>query len=432
MTDEQIRDLERQLRAQGIPEAAVREIIERARRAVRRVRLPDKSEESVPGGRFGSETPRWFPLWGQQRYFNADTPSAYGSWPLARAAARTDGAYCFYPFPAAPWADKCPRDSSLVDAMAPELVSVSEFASLHAADEALAAMLQAQRIVLDATPWWDGSRGLSRGGASSWCGFDSVDRPAARWRPREKPWDELGEGERTVKAWKAEVAKLHATPAEYDRATTVLAEAQKRLAADGLAGASRRSQANLRMCRFWFEMSAFHLDALRIYLNEIDRFMPPGADDRKVMITYAPAVRMSDCVDAYDGRTISTQDETKYGHARAPTGEDLSRGWQGNFLAVPTSSPKYRAKRDLDYVLFHLDPRLLPRALRVIDAARDVMAHEARSAWGWTVYYSELHTFVWAPGPTGDGKDDRHGAPDEPPPPPNTPGSKGGGGATPK
>jgi hypothetical protein len=415
------------LRAAGVPEDEIQKV-------VARIRGDAPATGHGKSGRFRSLTPLWFPSYGQQRFFNADSPSAYGFWPFARAAAKAGGLYCFYPFPPGDWADECPRDASLVDALEPELVPVAEFARLRQGDEALAAMIEAQELVFKTTPWTDGSRGSGTpGGASSWCGFEpSCNGVASRWRPREKPWDDFCSGPRSVKSWKEEGGKLAPVVASYDRALRVLADAQQRLAAGRLAGTCRRSVANLRLCRYWFEMSAFHLEALRIYLTELDRFMPPGADESSILITYTSAIKMSDCLDAYDGRTISVEDERRYGHfdGAMPGGKNL-RGYQGNFLATPLDDPNYRAKRDLDFVLFHLDPRLLPRANRMIDAARDVMAHEARSGWGWVVYYSEAFTFIWEPVPKGDGIGDRFGNPVDPVPPPHTP-SGGGGPGTPK
>jgi hypothetical protein len=379
-------------------------------------------------GRFDSSTPLWFPFHGAKKFFNADSPSAYGFWPFARAAAKTGGAYCFYPFPPGGWADVCPRDPSLVDALAPELVAEADFARLRAGDEALAAMLDAQRIVLESTPWTDDAGSMGRGVASSWCGFDQPGRPAARWRPREKPWDWFLEKERSAKDWKAESARLAKVVADYDRALEILGEAQRKLAAGELGGACRRSQANLRLCRFWFETSAFHLDALRLFTGEIERFLPNGAPEKgAVEIAYTRVFKMSDCLEAYDGRTISPAQEKSYGHSD-PRGE--WRGHQGNSLAIAGDDPNYRAKRDLDYVFFRLDPRLLPRALRIVEAGADVMAREAKSGWGWVVYYAEPMTFISRPAPKGDGVSDWPGKPDDAPSGGTTPGSGGGGPST--
>lgn len=384
------------------------------------------------GGRFESRTPLWHPFHGQQKFFHADSPSAYGHWPYARAAAKAGGAYYLYPFPPTEWLDVCPRDAGLVDALAPELVPEEEFVRLRAGDEALAAMLEAQSLVFETTPWTDASRGWMQGGASSWCGFDAPGRAAARWRPREKPWDDFSGDARSVRSWKEQGKKLASVVGSYDRALEVLAAARSRLAEVKLAGASRRSQANLRLCRFWFEMSAFHLDALRLYLTELDRFMPPREDPGNVHITYVPAFRLSDCLDAYDGRTISPLEEQRYAALLGLVRRFEPRGAQDNILPIPRGDPDYRAKREVECALLRLDSRLLPRALRTIEAARDVMAHEGRSAWGWVTYYSEAYTFVWVPGRSPDGGSVRGGeGSDEPPPTPRTP-SGGGGPSTPK
>ena len=100
-----------------------------------------------------------------------------------------------------------------------------------------------------------------------------------------------------------------------------------------------------------------------------------------------PMIKLSDVVPAYDGRTLPPDTESHYprslhrawsfpgredGPARWEPGE-IVPGQQGNILQIPTGHPDFRAERDVDAVLAHLDPRLEPRARRLIAAARAVM-----------------------------------------------------------
>ena len=109
-------------------------------------------------------------------------------------------------------------------------------------------------------------------------------------------------------------------------------------------------------------------------------------------------------------------------------------GQQGNILKIPPNDPKFRAKRDLDRVLKHLDPRLRPRALEMIAAAQEVMRHHARTPWGWSVYYSEAQCFFFDPVDQGldvrprDGTEPPPDVPWSPTPRGSTPGGPTSGG----
>ena len=372
--------------------------------------------------RFTSNTPLWCRRYGGELFFNTDVPSGYGWWPFARAAAATDGEYLFYPFQKVEWLDVCPRDGNVLNALGPELVPRAAWIALRQGDEVLAALIAATRIVEDATPWNSGSHG---GRASGWIGFDSVSPPrlAKQWRPRQKPWDEPIAGPRTVASWKREGGKLATLVPLYDDALRVLDRAERDFAAGRLKSTCPRSVANLRLTRFWFEMSAFHLEALSIYLRELERFVPPDvrASDGEVVITYVPAIKMSDCLAAYDGRELppdedlDLQRDADRMRGFLAARDDLPRGLQDDLLPIPQEDARYRARRALPYVFRRLDPRLVGRATAMVDAGEVVMDRYARSGWGWVVYYSVAYTFVWQPVPPGDSIVDRFGGADPPP-----------------
>lgn len=371
-------------------------------------------------GRFTSSLPTWFPIWGTTLPWTTDCPSGHGWWPFARAAAATGGAFVLYPYAGGRWMDPCLRDDALLDALGPPLGPRAAFASAAKGDPALTAMLRAQEIVLDPTPWTDWSQGYNSrmGGLWGWCGFELPGpAPSRRWEARRKPFD--------LEHWIPGGPKQAALAADraaeaYVRAIRGLAAAQ---ADPRVARAPRRSQAHLRLCRTWFEMSLFHLQALAIGSRDPVAFgaKDPRADDH-YLATWN-AVRMSDCLPAYDGRVLTAAEETAYGMkwSRASSGEP----YQGAFLAIGTGDPNHRALRDADRVLAHLDARLRPQALATIAAAREVITHEARSPWGWVVYYAMLHTYAWSPPDGAPAATERGGS--RPPA-----GSSGGGTTTPK
>ena len=108
--------------------------------------------------------------------------------------------------------------------------------------------------------------------------------------------------------------------------------------------------------------------------------MPAGWDETQdeLFVSHLPLIKVSDVVPAYDGRTLPPETESHYprslhrawsfpgredGPARWEPGE-IVPGQQGNILQIATGHPDYRAERDTEAVLAHLDPRLKPRALR--------------------------------------------------------------------
>jgi hypothetical protein len=341
-------------------------------------------------GRFESSTPIWRVYFGRHILYNTDSPSAFGYWPFVRAAAKSGGSYIFYPFPPAKFHDICPYDPMLLRRLAPETTSRAGFVKAKAGDHAIQALCEASRLVQDATPWSDGL-----GRASGWLGFAST-RPLAlekRFRNRSKPHDWADVGAGTPDAIVSARKRLAGVPALYDRAIAILDRAERDIRDGKVPRPHRRSMANLRLARFWFEMSAFHLAALSLYMIEIEEHLPPDVRDGggEIYIAYAEAIRLSDCLSGYEGRSISLERDLAL--ARPAAGRWA--GAQDNFLSLAPSNPDYRALRHLGQVLKNLDPRLKGRALRMISAAEEVMAHEGRSPWGWMVYYSEACTFVY-------------------------------------
>lgn len=350
--------------------------------------------------RFESLTPSFCRHYGSGVFFNTDCPSGFGHWPFARVAAATGGKYLFYPFPPGKWLDACPQDQSLMGRLAPELGSKEEYLRAKRNDAALDAICKACREVVEETPWTDSAGPNLHERAPGWMFFRST-KPFAvfeRFPTRDRPVDDIPdiEGMSATKL-RREGEELGRVARRYDRAIAVLERAETSILGGAGGPAHPRSVANLALARFWFEMSAFHLDALSIFLRESSRLRERG------IVTYVPTIRMSDCLDGYLSLKISPADEAALRSDFAPP------EYQGNLLAVPQSDPKYRARREIDRVLRNLDPRLRERALRMIAAAESVMQRYARSPWGSVVYYSEAVTFVSEPVEEAAAEFDREG-----------------------
>jgi hypothetical protein len=213
----------------------------------------------------------------------------------------------------------------------------------------------------------------------------------------------------------------------HNAAIQDLDDALAKVNAPGAAPVHPRRRADLTLGRFWMAMSRFHLHALGLYGAEIDRFRPAGATDKDhYLFTYVDAIKLSDCLDAYDGRVLTPELEARYASVAALAPQDRHPHTQDNILPIPLNSPDYRARRDLEQVLKNLDPRLRADALDMLEAAKRVMERYAKTPWGWTVYYSVAVTFIWDPVPVGPGRQRRRGdpAPSDPDDPPTTPRDK--------
>jgi hypothetical protein len=357
-------------------------------------------------------TPFWYGSFtsGDERLFQTDVPSGYGAWELARVAAATGGRYLFYPFPKSDFLDVLPYDASLLSDLAPGYASRARCAAEREGDDVLRALLAAEAQVLARTPWADT---WGRGRAAKRWGAFSGSSPLALtdgWRARRKPYDVVPAGD--AKTIEADGARLAEVLPAYERAIEVLERAHYAWKAGAFRGLPRRDHALLLSARFDYAMSAFHLHALSLYMQEIERFRPPGFEKHTLSyyVTYVPTIRMSDVLEGYERRVLSDALEERF--SRPPGAGGLHR-WQGNLLAIPETDPMYRAQRVPMNVLQYLDPRLVPAALRMVAAARDVMEAYGRSPHGAVVYYSEAYTFVWKPvthlggniGPAGKDKD---------------------------
>lgn len=385
--------------------------------------------------RFDSTTPYWFPRFDGTVFYNNHAPSGYGYWPYARVAAKTGGKYYFYPFPSSRWLDVCPRDVFLLDRLAPELIHETKYLHRLRGDKGFDALAKAANLVSGETPWADGF--YDHRAASGWSSFRRAAPLSfhADWFLRRRPFDivhawsqsQPRDLKRAGRRIRAEVLP------RYDLALEVIDRA---IASDAAAAndcCHPRAMADLKLARFWFAMSAFHLEALSIYAQEVDRFIPDRLRGHLegIWITYVPAIKLSDCLDAYDQRTLSLADEANYARWELPD----QPGQQGNILMIPSDHPDFRAKRSLASVLKHIDPRLRRRAMDMVQSARRVMASYAKTGWGWTTYYSIAYTFIFLPVEGQRTPGARPGGKEPPPPttprgPGTGPGGSAGGGPT--
>jgi hypothetical protein len=402
-----------------LPDASEEELREMAKRILETWDAPPPTgfKSAEPAYRFNALTPVFCPHYGSHTFFNTDCPSRYGYWPFARAAAATGGRYLFYPFKPVDFLDTCPYDPNLLRALAPEYDSRRQFVSARDGDPALQALCRATRLVIGETPWSDGSSWFGGGGrATGWLGFARASPLALekRYRERSKPFDWLDVHQATVQEWKACGKRIARVVPLYDKAIEILDNAAREIA-EGKGGTPhRRSLANLRLARFWFEMSAFHLHALSLYLTELEKHVPQEVLEghRDLWITYVPTIRMSDCLSGYEGVSIPEEmDEALQdrGPLALIAGRDPMPKTQSNILQFEVRDPRYRALRHPRQVMKKLDQRLKPRALRMIDAGAEVMRQEGRSPWGWMVYYCDACTFIYYPVPSNLNPTERPG-----------------------
>ena len=112
---------------------------------------------------------------------------------------------------------------------------------------------------------------------------------------------------------------------------------------------------------------------------------------KEFVVIFDRGIRLSDCLPSYEGRSISRERDQELQVGRP----NPMCGPQGNTLPLQEADPDYRALRHPAEVLKYLDPRLMPRALAMIDAAQEVMRHEGRSPFGWMVYYAVTLDYTW-------------------------------------
>jgi hypothetical protein len=291
-------------------------------------------------------------------------------------------------------------------------------------------VLRAEALVRADTPWYDGVGGLRE--SEGWCGLADTCplRPTLGYRTRRRPIDQPSAGDAGTIA--ALGTRLAAVLPAYDRALEDLDAAWVAVQSGEIAGRGTRVDANLRYARFGFAMSAFHLHALSLTMEEVQRFAPADAPEHafEYGVHYVPTLRMSDVLDGYDGLVMPADKAVAWSPPPRTEADKVLLG-QGNLLTTPPTDPLYRSRRPLSDVVKNLDPRLFRDAHRMIAAAKDVMTDFGRTPWGWAVYYADAYTFVLRPqrdlrgnvGPVTQGK--------KPPKPPTTPKTPGAPAPTP-
>jgi hypothetical protein len=263
-------------------------------------------------------------------------------------------------------------------------------------------MLEVERRLNRAFPWsldlhksgeaqrqW-GPFALSGDGVKYQRGRDPRVRPFEAWLPA------------MTESGAASVhAELSSVGSQIDAAVRTLRLEEAKLAAGGRNVSLRRDIANLRLFAFWLETCAFHAESLCSVLEDLDQRKRDLGIQGDPALAVVPVVRLSDCFNAYDGRTVSA-DEERLLQRRAIDWSDGRRGYMTTMLGTPLNDLRYRARRSLSNVERPLNASLRSRLGRVVAAGQRVLDDYARTPWGWMVYYSELMQVVL---------DDRIGSP---------------------
>jgi len=317
-----------------------------------------------------------------------DCPAAYGYPDLARAVAETDGAYLFYPAPGGTWLDACPYEVGLLSRLAPRFPAGRKPHDEQDSDPVLRVLRSAGREFEDCKPF-----------------------PVCFSVPVAK-----------IRKFEPLVERARKLAGIIDAVLARLEEADRAVRRGTWKGYRRRSLAQLRYAKFLYAMAALHLEAWIFGAGEIKEFVQHDKGWRffkskglKVGLWQVAMFKLSDALPAYDGRKSGSL-------------------WAGH------DSPDYRAQRPLQLVLGEIPDPLRERAKRLILAGRAVMEHEAKTPWGWMVYYSVAVRFQPTWRGKGKEKTPRHTHPfskgDEPTTPkpetpqPGNPASGGGGPTT--
>lgn len=380
----------------GVASADMAAVEERARASLLELRRSGCS-------RFRAYTPRFLPAVQGVRAFNTACPSGYGYWPLARSASAANGIYIFYPRRGPSWLDACPRDESLISRLAPDVESRIAWIG-RCTDDPIVELMARVGGRLARLPLWETGSG-SPPELAGFLAFEFQERIAfnRRFLERALPYDALELQLSSLRDVELSIRRANECIEAYETAIEQIARARTRFEGDPrVTQGHARSMANLRLFEFWLEMSAFHLEALRLFCDDLQLLSSRKFSD-PVRVVYCPAIRLSDCLEAYDGRKVSAIDDAML-TTRTTVPPQCPEGSQSNFLEIRTNDERYRARRDLALVLRNLRPELLGRARRMIAAAERVMNDYARSGWGWIVYYSEASTFIVAPSVNSESK----------------------------
>ncbi|MHC4342755.1 MAG: hypothetical protein ACYSX0_21390, partial [Planctomycetota bacterium] len=277
---------------------------------------------------------------------STDCPSGFGYSEYTHPVADTDGAYIFYPSSSSEWLDACPYEPALLSKLAPRAAPIDVLLDTHKKDPALATLREAGQMAQELA---------KKAGVIEPRPYFPV-KQHSRFEESADSARELAEG-------------LNATLAHLARARESLGKDPR---------VHRRSMAQLRYAEFLLAVRAFHLESWADAAAAVPQFVKTdkGRENYlekglRLSIHSRMLFKLSDCLPAYDGRK-----------AKSPLW-----GWQSE------TSKDYRSEKPIDTVLKSLRGKQAERARRMVAAAREVMAHEAKCAWGWMVYYSEVVPF---------------------------------------
>lgn len=152
--------------------------------------------------------------------------------------------------------------------------------------------------------------------------------------------------------------------------------------------------------RFWLKMSAFHLESLRVLTADPERILIQPKKGWRGSVTPYEAIRLSDCLEAYDGRRIASELEFRFGrHRRRFLDHGSAQQFdQSNELVQDRYEPNYRAQRDDLEPIANLDDSLKTRALDLIATAREIHDSCRGTPWDWLIYHASIDVYRFVPG----------------------------------
>jgi hypothetical protein len=393
-----------------------------------------------------------------------DVPSGTGFWSYARACHLSRGRYFVFAGGHDEFLDRCERGPALDGVDAPldrpakaQWDAIGTTAPVKTLRTILSGALSAMRELFEVVEPRHRSGGFI--GSRLLAPIDAFESPGTH----RTTLILSVEGVRDCAGWKEFSKKLAAPVAAQDRAWLRWSSSLDLDAARwDSVGARARNDALLE--RFWLKMSAFHLESLRVLTADPEHFLIHPKDHWRYAVASVEAIRMSDCLEAYDGRRIPPEVEAASSRFRRSLRDKATQIEQGNLLIVTSNpqvfepgyvptrgefvstggpfDPNYRAQREPLQPIANLDPSLQTRALDLIETGREIHDSLHGTPWDWVVYYSSIDVFVFLvemappddsikPRPSKKPDDDGPATPTGPAPgstPGTKPGSTGGGG----
>lgn len=349
-----------------------------------------------------------------------DVPSGTGFWSYARACFIGHGHYFVFAEQHDEFLDRCVRAPG-DDSLRPPLDR-----SAKVQWEATAAVPTVKRLrelvatALEATRDWCDVVGPLRPSGSA--PNRSLLRPIDVFESpgvRRTTLTDLAFDQRNRDLWKEFSKSLPAPIAACDRAAIELSSLLD-IDVRSWESLEARARYDALIERFWLKMSAFHLESLRVLTSDPERFLIDPKKGWSHPVTSYEAIRLSDCLEASEGRQISPELERRSESYRRRLVDSgclwqidqcnvlfTVWGWDParplpQIVADPVCSPfdpNYRAQRDVLEPVANLDDSLKTRALDLIETAREIHEECRDTPWDWLVYYASIDVYGFVKDP---------------------------------